>query len=254
MSRSKSIWMPRFKKRFISPWRYFVGDFTPKQIPPAKLWSWWDASNINKVSYGGGFASQINDQSIYGRHLTSDIGSEYPGYGTRKINNRLVLDFDGIDDYMNHLNYPIMTSGNFNLFYVSIVDTHSGSGSAGIMTINNALNNFQMDAGSTTEWRHTADINGSSADISGTTDLLGQLVLVHLEFDWDNKTVKRYVNGIQDGVTETYLAKLDLGEFRIARNRGSARTDCGICEIIVTDGNTYKYDITTYMMNGWGVV
>jgi hypothetical protein len=240
----------------VNKWFYGVGYgriWTPPDMPSTELWGWWDSSDSDNVPHAANFSSQINDKSIYRRHFTSDTGSEYPKYGSRKINNRLVLTFDGVDDYFKHANYIWPASGNVNIFYVAIVDTHSGAGSSSVLALNNASNNFQMDAGSTTEWRHTADLNDVGADIQGTTDLLGQLVLIHVEYNWDTKIITRYVNGVQDGTPTAYLAKFLTGELRMARNRGAAYANCAFGEVIITDGNTYNSDITTYLMNKWGL-
>jgi hypothetical protein len=65
------------------------GIWRPSQISTAL---WVDASDLATITQSSDLASQVNDKSGNGKHLTAS-GSARPATGTRTINGRNVLDF-----------------------------------------------------------------------------------------------------------------------------------------------------------------
>lgn len=66
------------------------------------LLAWYDASVVSSITdAGAGAVSQWNDLSGSAYHLTQGTGGARPTTGTRTINGRNVIDFDGSSDFMD---------------------------------------------------------------------------------------------------------------------------------------------------------
>lgn len=74
------------------------GGFVPSDV--AGLLAWFQADNAGSITSSGGAVSQWNDLSGGGNHLAQATGANQPTTGTRTINGRNVIDFDGTNDYM----------------------------------------------------------------------------------------------------------------------------------------------------------
>ncbi len=72
------------------------GPFIPTSLPD--LAAWYDAADTSSIVQSGGSVSQWNDKSSNSRHATQGTGANQPVTGTRTINGRNVLDFDGSND------------------------------------------------------------------------------------------------------------------------------------------------------------
>jgi hypothetical protein len=68
--------------------------------PVTGSFAWFDASDLASLTVSGGFVSQWRDKSGNARHLNQATGANQPGSGTRTINSRNALDFDGSNDAM----------------------------------------------------------------------------------------------------------------------------------------------------------
>ena len=62
---------------------------------------WLDAADLSTITESGGAVSQWDDKSGNGYHAVQATGSEQPVTGTRTLNGRNVLDFDGTNDNMD---------------------------------------------------------------------------------------------------------------------------------------------------------
>lgn len=75
--------------------------FSPSIIPSgvADLSLWYDADDAATITHVAGAVSQWNDKALVGPyHATQGTGASQPITGTRTINGRNALDFDGTDD------------------------------------------------------------------------------------------------------------------------------------------------------------
>lgn len=72
-----------------------ASSWTPASL--SGLYVWWDASDTATITSSGGAVSQFDDKSGNARHLTQSTGTSKPTTGTRTLNGRNVLDFDGGD-------------------------------------------------------------------------------------------------------------------------------------------------------------
>ena len=95
------------------------GGFVPSDV--AGLLAWFQADNAGSITSSGGAVSQWNDLSGNGNHLTQAAGANQPTTGTRTVNGRNVIDFDGTGDYLD----VTMTSDAtpYTFIFVGLFDT-----------------------------------------------------------------------------------------------------------------------------------
>jgi hypothetical protein len=95
--------------------------------PVAGYKLWLDAADISSITASGGDVSQWNDKSGNSSNFTQGTGASQPKTGTRTLNGKNVLDFDGTNDF---LSCPSST-GLFNYlhngtasttFFVGVID------------------------------------------------------------------------------------------------------------------------------------
>lgn len=96
--------------------------FSPTDLPNCKIWL--DAADTTSIISSGGLVSQWNDKSGNGNHATAS-GTARPTTGTRTLNSKNVLDFDGSTDFMSFTNG--ITGGSYTIFFVCLVDSLSAT-------------------------------------------------------------------------------------------------------------------------------
>jgi hypothetical protein len=129
-------------------------EFTPAEIPGLALWldasdgetlyttdagpvtavsspteiagcvGWWDASDAGSITESGGLVSQWNDKSTAGNHATASSTAR-PTTGTRSLNGRNVLDFDGT---ANAMATSLADAATQTVLFVAVSDVASSSG------------------------------------------------------------------------------------------------------------------------------
>lgn len=154
---------------------------------PTSLDAWWDAHYESLISASGGAVNTWNDRSGNGRALVASGGLE-PTTGTRKINGKNAIDFDGTE-YMSTPSGFFDPQSDFALFCVFLDDTAS-AGAKGVMIQNqdgggtgralfarSADDDLTTDLGNTesifTSQPSVASIAAMTADWGGSTSLLG---------------------------------------------------------------------------------
>lgn len=100
--------------------------------PPVSGYTLWlDGEDTSNITQSGGLVSQWSDKSGNGRHFTQGTSANQPTSGTRRLNNRNVLDFDGTNDLMfcpsseNLFNY-FHTATHGTAFFVGVRDSGNG--------------------------------------------------------------------------------------------------------------------------------
>lgn len=79
----------------------------PLSVPDCA--AWFRLSDLSTITAAAGAVSQVNDLSGNGYHMVQATGANQPKTGTRTINGKNVLEFDGTDDYMT------LPSGMFDI-------------------------------------------------------------------------------------------------------------------------------------------
>lgn len=123
--------------------------------PVAGYTLWLDATDATTITSSGGDVSQWNDKSGNARNFTQGTGANQPKTGTRTINSKNVIDFDGSTDFMSCpsstslFNYLHNTTGG-TVFFVGLIDTTSSA-----VTLRNTT-------GSSADIGMYADLNGGN--------------------------------------------------------------------------------------------
>jgi hypothetical protein len=105
-----------------------MASFSPLSLPNLK--AWYDAADTSSIT-GGSAVSQWNDKSGNGYHLTQSTSTKRPSSGTRSLNSKNVVDFDGTNDVLAASTASDWTflnnSGASTAFYVLVQDTATTS-------------------------------------------------------------------------------------------------------------------------------
>ncbi|WP_152051821.1 phage head closure protein [Tautonia marina] len=105
---------------------------------------WLSSSVAEYIVSSGGLVSQWTDRSGNGNHLTQGTAVNQPTTGTRTLNGRNALDFDGTNDFMLLPSALHSIPGaNNTVFVVALSDTGAGSGGAQAL-LRGDTTNFQM--------------------------------------------------------------------------------------------------------------
>jgi hypothetical protein len=104
----------------------------PIVLPPVSGYKLWlDGSDTSTITASGGDVSQWSDKSGFDRHFTQATGANQPKTGTRTINSKNVLDFDGTNDQLvcpssTTLFQYLQDGAGSTIFIVGIVDNNAG--------------------------------------------------------------------------------------------------------------------------------
>jgi len=93
--------------------------FKPTDISSLALWL--DASDLTTITQVSNAVSQWNDKSGNARNATQSTGANQPITGTRTLNGRNVLDFNGSSHTMNYTG--ISPASGLTVFYMASHDT-----------------------------------------------------------------------------------------------------------------------------------
>jgi hypothetical protein len=102
--------------------------WSPLDLPNLK--AWYDAADTSTIS-GGSQVNQWNDKSANGFNLLQATSTYKPSSGTRTLNSKNVIDFDGTNDFLQAstaANWTFLNnSGASTAFYVLVLDNNSKS-------------------------------------------------------------------------------------------------------------------------------
>jgi len=100
--------------------------------PVAGYNAWYDAADTATITVSGNAVTQWNDKSANAYNLTQGTSAERPSSGTRTINSKNVIDFDGSNDSLNAAtasNWTFLSnSTGSSMFVVAISDGASNEG------------------------------------------------------------------------------------------------------------------------------
>jgi hypothetical protein len=90
----------------------------------------YDAQDLTSIAVSGSNVTQWNDLSGNGFHATQATGTRQPLSGTRTINGKNALDFDGTNDFLINAGIASSFTGEdkpYTIFMVSTSDTTAGT-------------------------------------------------------------------------------------------------------------------------------
>lgn len=215
-----------------------------------ELLGWWDASDASTITEIAGSVSEWADKSG-GPALIKNFEARRPETGTRTIGGRNVLDFDGSKALGAARLFPV--SGNIAFHMVVEVDSIANAFEA-ILSVN-AANDFQLDAGSASQFngRYNATGLGPSGPFSGGP-FTGPLILSAIFDLTGTGSVTCYV-GDTLRTTASYSTPFDANaDLYLMENRSqNAWTDGAVGELIITGDTANRADYHTYLSAKWGI-
>ncbi len=212
------------------------GSFTdPSSLSDLQLWL--DADDASTISDTSGAVDQWNDKSGNDYHVTQ-TGSNRPTTGANTLNDKNVITFDGVDDYLEKTNLAL--NSQCTMFIVSKVITAPPTEFYSLFSYNNATDrDFQFDGGDSVGTafygRFFSTNMGATSPPLGTEDTTGITSLHTIRLDSDSADL-RIDSGAQTA-TDTYVDNLATpGHFKLTVNRSTTTPvylNCDIAEVII---------------------
>lgn len=246
------------------------------EAPVAGSTLWLDATDAGTITSSGGDVSQWNDKSGNARNFTQSSATAKPKTGTRTINSKNTIDFDGTNDFMicasstSFFNY-LHSSTGATLFFVGIVDNtatnkciiNNNNGDSGDIGIRIDITSAEQDFMNVTKGVNGQSVITNSANLTYTA---GSAYQTTIKLDPGNATAaNRYkisLNGASEvgtnsltnaPVSSNATASLHLG---IVSNGVDLPFDGCFGEIIFYSGILSAGDIALnrqYLTNKWGL-
>lgn len=243
--------------------------------PVAGYVAWYDAADTSTITASGGDVSQWNDKSTNGYHFTQATGAAQPKTGTRTINSKNTLDFDGSSDFMSiasstsYFNF-IHSSTGATIFFVGEVDTISSYGT--IFTNNNGGSSVpgvfyavEQSASKIEHYLSGSSLNNVAYILEGAITN-GTPFYTTAKFDGGNATaanrIKQSMNGGAFVGSNTNTSAATSNNAGHDLHLGRQSTTAGsyyngkIAEIIIYSGILSGSDITanqSYLAAKWGL-
>jgi hypothetical protein len=214
--------------------------FSPLDLSPTM---WFDASDTSTITESGGAVSQWADKSGNGHDLTQGTGANQPTTGTRTINSRNVVDFDGVSDRMVSGSLsPTLTQPN-TIFAVFVPDATSSQYLFDAIGGANR-NALLFDTG----YRPFAGVLPARTGAVLTVPQITRTV-------FDGTSSSLHIDGASafagDAGTNSFES-MTLG----SRYDGTGSIDGAVAEVIVVDGALTAQQISdteTYLAHKWGI-
>jgi hypothetical protein len=246
-------------------------------LPPVAGYKLWlDAADTSTIIESGGDVSQWNDKSGNASNFTQATGANQPKTGTRTINSKNVLDFDGSTDRMSCpssttlFKYLHSTTGG-TVFFVGFVDntatgkvmisTGNASGTVGAVTVINDLNQTIINI-----YRGVSgSLNLTASSVNTNTITPSAAFYLTTKFDGGNATAANRVQESLNGgsfngsnvLTNAASSANSTGNLTVGMDfAGNSPYDGVIGEVIIYEGILSGGDITlvqNYLANKWGI-
>ena len=202
---------------------------------------WWDASDAASITQSVGLVSQWNDKSTAGNHATASSTAR-PTTGTRSLNGKNVLDFDGT---ANAMATSLADAATQTVLFVAVSDVASGGRVWSYGTTNRGV---FSDSGTWAFWRQqTSGPISFGATASATSPSVACALFT------SNSSLTTFGNGAQ-GTTNDPVdssgATFNIGKESTSFHNGY------IAEIVIYDTALSTADrarVEAYLAQRWGI-
>jgi hypothetical protein len=229
--------------------------WTPKDLD-VDLRGWYDASDLTTITESGGSVSQWNDKSGSGHNLAQATGAEQPTTGTRSLNNKNVLDFDGGDKIFT--NDSVM-SGNpdVTIATVAIYDINNNPAEDRIMQLGDGGGQTVAITGGVVGYAFRFD---DGNEVYGATSLATPIIQVGVRAAGsDYQSSQMFINGTESartsGAGDTNTPNIGTGLSLGSGFTFSNPIDGVIGESIIVEDSTLatRQKIEGYLAHKWGL-
>lgn len=218
----------------------------------AALRGWWDAADTSTISASGNRVFAWADKSG-GAALAQNSTLNQPLTGTRNINGLNTLDFTGTHFLERLESMPV--SGDFAVHMVLSVDQVDNAFAA-VLAIDSAANDFQIDAGSDTQFNgrlYTTGIGLLETPFSGGP-FVGAILMSAIFDQSGSATAEIYIaNTLR--ATMAYSTAVDTNAaLHVMTNRArNTWVDGAVAELVVSGDVTNRAQYHAYLTNKWGL-
>lgn len=230
---SQVVWMPA------------AGEFDPLSLTPSL---WLDADDATTITATSGEVTAWADKSASVLSANQSESGRYPKTGTRTVNGKNAVDFDGTDDWLFTASARIAdgTDGTCTTFCVFLPDVVTGEQQILSQDKSGGLRVNQWNRINGTDCE-TVRIGGDVfSDASGTTVSSGSVSIGVSRYQ--ASSIEAIHNGSTNGSTATTgtheTALVEIGIGASPRSAGSAPFNGLIAEILA-----YPYDMTNAQIN-----
>lgn len=223
--------------------------FSPAGDP--LLHGWWDADDAATITEFAGEVSAWADKAG-GADMVQSFGVQSPLTGSRTLNGRNILDFPGGRLMESPRSFP--ASGNLAFHMALEIDSISNLYEA-ILSVE-AVNDFQIDAGSSTQFdgRLNAAGIGTLTAFSGGPFSGGMILSVIFDLSGAGQAEVFLANTSR--ATMAYTTPIDASAaLHIMANRSkNAWINGAVAEVIVTEDISSRVDYHGYLSAKWGLI
>ena len=204
---------------------------------------------------GTGAIDEILDISGNSVIMEQTTGASMPYYNLEFQNGMPGASFDGVQFMTSKVNYTMPASGNFCISMA--VKTISDNTSDSTFSVDGAGANFdfQMSAGSATQYLNRTNTSGVGTSISpGTADYQSLTWANTAVFDWDSGTMHVYGNGVENtNGSQLYTAKLHSAQkLRLMANRNLGEMLEGVVfEVVAYEDPADRTTVEAYLNEKW---
>jgi len=152
-----------------------IPPFSPLDLPNLK--AWYDAADTATITTGTGGVATWADKSGNSYNLTQGDTTKRPATGTRTLNSKNVIDFDGTNDILtasSAANWAFLNnSGGSTAFYVLMQDsasTSQGYADTGGFTSANVDYELYREPTTTYFWHRVGNAVGGAGPVENGTN------------------------------------------------------------------------------------
>lgn len=237
-----------------------LGSPTVTENTPSSGWTpsddssiihWWDADDAGTISSSGGLVSGWDDKAG-NQHWTQTAGDQ-PSTGTRTLNGKNVIDFDGTKSLEADWDFPV--SGSFSVFAVFESDITTNNNDAIFARTQNSR--FEVIASGTPEFQGAIRVFGAGNTSTGWTG--GPYTGTHIlevVMDFTGAVHNTYIDGVAVYTGANYVTAVESGAQSMYMMRRSAVTHDGfIAEMILTEAidSATRDEYRSYLADKWGI-
>jgi len=226
--------------------------FEPSQINGLKLWL--DATDSSTLSASSNTVTQWSDQSGNGQHLTA---SGDPQTGTRSLNTKNVVDFDGSGDYFESSS-AYASGNNFSILMVAGIDAIDHVNDS-LFSIRQTVDHpsFQMQTTGTSEYKFNFVTTGMGTSNTFSTTARHGPSIYELVFNDATDLLEAFIDGTSLGTTPYTAPPHQGNKLVVFANRGrNAFPDGFVAEMISTTSahsTANRQNLEGYLAHKWGL-
>ena len=218
----------------------------------AALIGWWDADDGTTIGAdGNGDVSSWADKAG-GAALIAPFTNREPRTGTRSLNDRNVLDFDGSHYFERAMTLP----GSGDVAFHMVVEIDGTASAFEALLSVEATNDFQVDANSNTTFDGRLNLTGVGSSILLSGGPFSGAFILSVIFDRTGAATAEVFIGNVSRAATSYSVPLDTtAALHIMTNRSeNAWVDGAVGEVIVTGNVSNRADHHAYLATKWGLV